>query len=238
MGCGSEPKQKESAQLHLQLAISLIEKEDFPVALKELLIAQDLDSTNAEVQSQLGNVYFIRDRYDLAEEHFRRAVQLKPDFTDAKNNLARIYIETSQNGLAEGLLKEVLQDYTYSYFPRAYFNYGLLEFKRKNYKLSITFLLKSLEKDRENCLGHIYIGRSFLELTENQSAVDELTKSIKFCQPMQIDDAHYYSAIALFRNNQKDLALTRFEELIKIYPTGKNRDNAKKMIEVIKKGHL
>lgn len=237
-GCGTEPKQVESAALHLQLGVSLIQKEIYPAALKELLIAQDLDPRNANTQSYLGFVYFVRERYDLAEEHYKRAVSINPKFTDAKNNLARIYIETSQNKLAEGLLKEVFQDYTYGDFPRAYLNMGILEFNRKNYKNALVQLRKSLEKDRENCISHVYIGRSYLEVGDNALAVEQLNHAIHFCESTPIDDAHYYDAIALFRNNQKDLAATRFEELLKLYPNGKNRESAKKMLDVIRKGNL
>ncbi len=238
LGCGTTPQQSESAKLHLQLAVSLIEKDNYPLALKELLIAQDLEPSNPVVQSYLGLVYFNRDRYDLAEEHYKRAVRLKSDFTDAKNNLARVYVESSQYKLAEKYLKEVLDDYTYTDFTKAYINYGLLEFKRKNYKQALVFLFKNLEKDRENCLSQVYVGRSYLELAENRLAVEQLNKAIAFCQPLEIDDAHYYNAIALFRNNQKDLAQIRFEELLKLFPVGKNRENARKMLDVIKKGTL
>lgn len=237
-GCSTPVKQQESASLHLQLALGLIEKENYPSALKELLVAQDLDSHNPFVQFYLGYVYSIRERFDFAEQHYKKALDLKSDFTEARNNLARVYIEVFKYPLAQKELNIVLQDYTYNNFAGAYFNYGLLEFQQKNYKQALTYFYKNLEKDRENCMSHVYVGRSYLELLENAMAVDELNKAIGFCESHQIDDAHYYDAIALYRNNQKDLAVIRFEELLKLFPTGKNRENAKKMISVIRKGNL
>lgn len=237
-GCVTTQKKSEQASLHLQLAMSLIQQQNYPVALQELLISQDLDPSNADTQAYLGFVYFIRERNDLAEKHFKKAVQINPKFSDAKNNLARVYVETGRSKEAEVLLKEVLNDYTYSDFSRAHFNYGLLEFNRKNYKSSLASFNKSIQQDRENCLAHVYIGRNYLELSQSSIAVEELNKAIQFCQPLQVDDAHYYNAIALFRSNQKDLAVIRFQELLKIYPAGKNRENAKKMLDVIKKGNL
>lgn len=236
--CVTGKKQVEQADLHLQLAISFLQKENYPAAVKELLISQDLDPANADTQSYLGFVFFLRDRYDLSEKHYKKAVELNPKFSDAKNNLARVYIELSKLNLADSLLKEVLQDYTYPGFSKAYFNYGLLEFNRKNYQLSLSYFNKNLQEERENCLARVYVGRNFLELGQASLAVEELNKAIQFCQPVQVDDAHYYNAIALFRNNQKDLAVVRFQELLKIYPSGKNRENAKKMLDVIKKGNL
>jgi type IV pilus assembly protein PilF len=236
--CGTTPQQAESAHLHLQLADSLIEKENYPSALKELLIAQDLEPSNAIVQSHLGYIYFSRERYDLSEDHYKRAISLNPDFTEAKNNLARVYIETAQNKKAETLLKEVLTDYTYNDFPRAYANYGILEFNRKKYKTALAYFRKTLEKDRENCFAQVYVGRCYMEMGDPKHAADQLNKAVNFCQPLQIDEAHYYGAIALFRSNQKDLATLRFEELLKVFPSGKNRENARKMLDVIKKGKL
>jgi len=237
-GCVTTKKQTDQAALHLQLAVNLIQQQNYPVALQELLTAQELDASNADTQAYLGYVYFMRERIDLAEKHFKKAVSLNPKFSDAKNNLARVYIETSRPKEAEVLLKEILEDYTYTNFPRAYFNYGLLEFNRKNYRASLGFFTKTIQQDRENCLAHVYIGRNYLELKQTPVAVEELNKAINFCQPLEVDDAHYYNAIALFRNNQKDLAAIRFQELLKIYPSGKNRESAKKMLDVIKKGNL
>lgn len=237
-GCVSNQKQSEKAALHLQLAIGLMQQQNYPVALQELLVAQDLDNRNADIQAYLGTIYFIRERLDLAEKHFKKAVELNPRFSDAKNNLARVYAETMRLNEAEKLLKEILEDYTYPDFARAYFNYGLVEFHRKNYKLALNYFGRTLQQDRENCLAHVYVGRSYLELGQNNFAVDELNKAISFCQPLQVDDGHYFNAIALYRNNQKDLAVIRFQELLKIYPAGKNRENTKKMLDVLKKGKL
>ena len=239
-GCSTlkSADQQESADLHMQIAISYIQKDNLPTALKELLIAEDLAPKNASVQSNLGLVYFMRDRFELAEKHYLRAISFRPDFTEAKNNLARVYIETDQLRKAEPLLRDALKDLTYSDYSLIYGNYGVLEFKRKNYMAAKDYLKKSLTTDRENCMSHVYLGRSYLELGELGLATDQLEKGIAFCQPVGIDEAHYYAALAFFRNSQKDRAMVRFEELIKIFPNGKNNEKAKKMLALIKKGSL
>ncbi|MBC7743074.1 MAG: tetratricopeptide repeat protein [Bdellovibrionaceae bacterium] len=238
-GCKSiPPVNKETGDLHSQIAIAHIEKGNYPLALKELLIAQDINPNDATIQSNLAHVYFMRQRYDLAEDHYKRAIAMQPAFTDAKNNLARVYIETSQYRQAENLLKIVLADLTYVDFSRAYANYGILEFNRKNFPRALSYFKKSLENDRENCITHVYLGRAYLELKENLLAASQLEKAVGFCNPLEIEDAHYYSAIALFRNGQKDRAIFRFEELIKLYPNSKFLDRAQKMLEVLKKGAL
>lgn len=231
----SEEK-NETAELHLQIANDYLKKENYPIALKELLIAEDLDPNNPAVQANLGLVYFMRERYELSEKHYKKAISIKPDYTDAKNNLGRVYVEIGQYKQAEVLLKDVLSDLTYIDFPKAYANYGVLEFKRKNYASATGYFKKSLERDRENCYTQVYLGRCYLELKDTTYAVLQLEKAIPFCQQIGADEAHFYSAIALYRNDQKDKARIRFEELIRLFPSGYNIEKAQKMLELLKKG--
>ncbi len=240
-GCtsmNSNPDQQESADLHMQIAVSHIQKDSLPTALKELLIAEDLAPRNASVQSNLGLVYFLRERYELSERHYLKAISFRPEFTEAKNNLARVYAEIGQYRKAEPLLIEALKDLTFTDYASVYANYGILEFKQKQYARAKYFLKKSLDTDRENCFTHVYLGRTYMELIELNLATDELEKGISFCQPINVDEAHYYGALAFYRNNQKDRAMVRFEELIKLFPNGKNNEKAKKMLALIKKGSL
>jgi type IV pilus assembly protein PilF len=239
-GCKSMPnaENQETAELHMQIAVSYIQKDNLPSALKELLIAEDLAPKNAAVQSNLGLVYFLRDRFELSERHYLQAISFRPDYTEAKNNLARVYTETGQYRKAEPLLQEALKDLTFNDYPSVYANYGILEFKRKHYASATNYLKKSLEIDRENCLTQVYLGRSYLDMNELTLASDQLEKAISFCQPQGIDEAHYYAALAYYRNSQRDRAMVRFEELIRYFPTGPNNEKAKKMLALIKKGTL
>ena len=208
------------------------------MALKELLISEELDPSNSETQAQLGLVYFMRERYELSEKHYRRALSLRPDFTDAKNNLARSYIELGQFKKAEVALKEVLSDLTYNDYPRALANYGVLEFRKKNYPKAVEYLKKSLERDRENCFTQVFLGRSYLEMQDLSTAVKQLDRAVGFCVPIDNDEAHYYAAISYLRDKQKEQARLRFEELVKLFPNGPHAEKSRKALELIDKGAL
>src|SRR4051812_12159095 len=161
--CATSSANAERAQNRLDLAIALLKGENYPAALKELLLAEEEDPKNPYVQHALGTVYFRREKFELSEKHYLKALSLKPDFTQVRNDLARAYVETDRFTRAEELLKKSLEDMTYSNYPQTYANMGLLEFKRNNFPLAITYFKKSLEKDRENCETQVYLGRAFLE---------------------------------------------------------------------------
>ena len=240
LGCATQStaENENLASLHLNIGIEYIKTENYPLALKELLIAEGLDSKNPFVNANLGLVYFMRERYELAEKYYKKAISIKPDFTDAKNNLGRAYVEIGKYKQAENLLNEVLQDLTYTGFTKAYANFGILEFKQKNYMSAINYLKKSLERDRENCFTQVFLGRCYLELKDNAFAVTQFEKAIPLCLTLDSDEAYFYSAIALYRNNEKNKSKLRFEELIRRFPSGNNVEKAQKMLELIKKDAL
>jgi type IV pilus assembly protein PilF len=231
----TEEENAIKADLNLQIAMSYIKSGNYPLALKQLLIAEELNPKSEVVQVHLGFVYYLRESYELAEKHYQKALRLKPDFSEAKNLMARMYIDTNRYNQAEELLQQIIQDLTYQDFPKAYGHYGLLEFKRKKYSAAVPHLKKSLERDRENCETNVLLGRSYLEMDQLALAVPQLDKSIPFCMSLESDEAHYYSAIALYRAGQKSKSRFRFEELTKLFSNGKHYEKAQKMLEIIRK---
>lgn len=231
-------RSEERADLHMHLGVSYMQQGNYPIALKELLAAEELNPNNPLIQNNLGLLYFIRDKLELAAKHFSRAYELDKKFTDAKNNLARVYVELKQFAIAQRLLDEVLADLTYPYAIKAHMNYGLLEFNRNRFKDAKKHFKTVLEQEREDCFAHVFLGRSFLELKETQQASNQLEKATVFCKMINVDDAHYFSAIALYRLGAKDESLIRFKELLSTFPQAKYREQSRKMIDIIEKGAL
>ncbi|MFN3455273.1 MAG: tetratricopeptide repeat protein [Pseudobdellovibrio sp.] len=236
--CANKQKAEEKANLHMQLGLSYLERQEYALALKELLSAEEADPNNSLVQNNLGLVYFIREKYDLSIKHFSNAYNLNKKFTEAKNNLARTYIEIKDYKKAQILLDEVLADLTYTETAKAYMNYGLLEFNQDHFKNAKIYFKKTLQTYRDDCYAKLYLGRCSLELKETAAALAQLEKATTFCKDIGVDGAHYYAAIANYRSGRKDQALIRFKEVISQFPNGAYRDQAKKMINLIEKGTL
>lgn len=231
-------RSEERAELHQQLGVSYMQQGNYPLALKELLAAEELDNENPYLQNNLGLLYFAREKFELSAKHFARAYDIDPKYTDAKNNLARVYVELKKFSEAQSLLNEVLADLTYPFAIKAHMNFGLLEFKREKFSEAKKYFKQVLSQNREDCYAQVFLGRSFLELKENKQAVDQLEKATTFCKVINVDEAHYFSAIALYRLGEKDLSLIRFKELLALFPQAKYRDQSKKMIDIIEKGTL
>lgn len=215
LGCASKgPNNTDLAQVHFRVGTNHLEKGLFPDALKELLEAQDLDPKDALIQNNLGLTYFMRERYELAETHLRRAIQINKQFTDARNNLARVLIEQKKYKEARFYLEIVFEDLTYPQPGKAYINLGLSYFREGNFVAAKEAFLKSIGFDRENCLAQNYYGRSLLELNEHAKAIQAFDQATGYCVKVNFDEPIYYSAIAYYRMGDLIKARSRLESLL------------------------
>lgn len=229
------PRDAERAGLLLRLGTSQIEAGDYPKALRSLLEAEKLDPSNAAIQNNLGMVYFLRDRLDLAEKHVAQAIRLKSDFSDAKNNLGRIYIEQGKPESAIPLLQNVLKDLTYERPAKATLNLGIAYFKMQRYPEARNLFNKTLSFGRDNCMAQSYLGRSFYESKDYLKASETLDLAVGFCKVLQFDEPHYYSALSYYQLGERKKAESRLEEVAKMYSQGKYSGQAKSMLETIRK---
>ncbi len=226
----------EQSDLHQRMGLSLYDQGNYPMALREFLIAEKLNPNNPVVQNNLGLTYFMRERYALSEKHVKRALKLNPNYTDARNNLARILIEEGKYKEAEGELILALNDLTYTGQDRIYLNLGLVFFNQSQYEKARDHFVKSVGLQRDSCTGHSFLGRTYFELKNYEKASEVLDNAIGFCQKNFFDEPHYFSALTYYRLGQVEKAAARFEEILKLYPQGQYRDKSRAMLELLKKG--
>ncbi len=235
-GCTTfDLRRAELASIKMQMGMSELEKGNLPLSLKYLLEAEELNHKDVQIQNNLGLVYFLRKKFDQSMKHFSRALEIDDKYTEARNNLARVYIELKQYDKAERLLAVAVEDLTFANYISAYNNMGLTKFQLKKYDEALNWFTKSVESFREDCFSQLYLGRTLLELKQNRQAAARLDMASYFCKQSQIDEAHYFSAIAYYRLGRVDQSLNRFQDVIKLFENGPNRDNAREMIQLIQK---
>lgn len=234
VSCASS-HQKEEALLHLEMGSAFLQTGRYPEALRELLLAEKADPTNPIVQNNLGLVYFIREKSDVANTHLKKAVELKSDYTEARNNWSRVLIELGQYDKAISELRTVLKDLTYSDTSKAFTNMGLAYFRRGQYRDAKKYLSQALKTNRENCLAYTLFGRSQMELGDIKSAATSLDSAVVLCQPVEFDEPHYFAGIAYKRLGQREKAIARLEEVVRLYPAGKYNRKAQDMLNSISK---
>ncbi|RME16469.1 MAG: tetratricopeptide repeat protein [Bdellovibrio sp.] len=225
---------KDRAFLYFKIGTGHLEKGHPELALASLLDAERLDPRNHLIQNNLGLAYLLKGKLLLAEKHFRKALAIKPKYTEARNNLGRTLIEQGAYNEAIQQIKIGLQDLTYPFPERLYFDLGLAYFLKNKYKKALQAFEKALEHKPQNCGPQLYLGRSYFELKQYQKASVALDQALSFCQKNEREEAAYYAALSYFHLGQREESLTRLEELLTKYPKGLFSKRAKDMIAIIK----
>ncbi len=233
-GCATPQKDIETSQLHLRIGTAHLIKGNYPGALKELLQAERLDPRNPVVQNNLGLVYFLREKPDLAANHLKRALELKPSYSDARNNYARALIELGRFDQAIAELQQVLGDLTYEDPAKAWVNLGLAYFRRGDFKAARDKLAEAIKLNRDHCLGQTLYGRSLLELGELPQAAQSLDNAVVICTNAKFDEPYYYSGLTYYKLGRTSSAIARMEEIVKLYPQGRYAKKAESMLKLMK----
>lgn len=233
-GCASPTKdKKERAQLYLQIGTGYLSKGNYPLAMSELLRAEELDPTNPMILNNLGLVYYLRGRTKQAENKFREAVRMEARFSDAKNNLARTLMDQKRYPEALKLLHEVEGDLTYTAPEKTFSNLGMAYFEQGKYDKAEGYLARSIEIRRQNCATANYYGRTLLEMKKIKESAQILDQAIEYCRPAKFEEPIYFSAMSYFTLGEKEKSRARLEELLKEYPKSKFVAKAKGMLELL-----
>jgi tetratricopeptide (TPR) repeat protein len=234
-GCQSLEQREQRANLILQSGVALYDAGRYPEALRELQRAYKENPRSPVIANALGLAYQARGRADLAIKYMLEAISLAPDYTEARNNLVRMYIDTKEYSKAQQQLSLVKKDLTYAALDKVYINEGLLYFDQKKYEDALDPFEKAINYSRENCSAHHFYGKSLFELKRYAEAATALDRAIIFCQKTGSDEPHYLSALAHYRAGDKRKAAARFEEITKLYPNGEYYEKSKSLLEIVKK---
>ncbi len=110
----TENKSFEIAQDSKSLGEAYMNQGNYTAALKELMDAEKTLPNDPYLQNDLGLVYLAKQRLDLAERHFSKAIALKPDYIPAKNNLGTVYLKQNRWDDAINLFKVISENLLYA----------------------------------------------------------------------------------------------------------------------------
>jgi Tfp pilus assembly protein PilF len=98
---------QESATINLGLAY--LGKGDYPKALSLIRSVVAANPANAKAHFNLGRIYVVLDKNDLATVSYRRAIELNPDYVAARYQLALLFLKNKDGSGAREQFEEVVR---------------------------------------------------------------------------------------------------------------------------------
>ncbi|HET7152755.1 MAG TPA: tetratricopeptide repeat protein, partial [Candidatus Kapabacteria bacterium] len=161
-----------------------------------------------------GEVFMAAGKYDSADVHFQRAIELKDDYVDAFQGLGKSYYEQKQFVKAIGAFNNAIKYQGHSPSAIALYDLGIAYAAADSFKQGTLYLSKAVEMDKSNtdavlALGDLYSkgGVFILAKEQYETALRMDPKSVI---------THRKLAQAFDRNGETDSAIAEYNKVLAI----------------------
>ncbi len=211
--CKHIPTERElqGAQIHYDLGIQAQTTGDLQGAFKEYEEALRLDPNFPEAHNATALLYHLTfQRMDDAITHYRRALEIRPAFSEAKVNLANVYLDQARYDEAIALYEQVLNDILYVTPYIAQANLGWALFKKGELKRAVERTKAAVTTNPKFCLGFKNLGT----LYDAQGDVEESCRSFgKFQEACpEAAEAHFRAGVCQAKLGRTDAAKKSFAD--------------------------
>lgn len=202
----------------IQAADGALVEKDPTGALQYLKDAERFDPDIPDLYHTQALAYYQKHDLESAIISARKAVGLKPDFSEANNTLGHYLLEKGSMKESETYLLRAANDPLYRDSFRPLTNLGILFYRKGDLRNSERYLDRAIATRSDlSCLAHYYRGHIRIKEGNLKEALADYEKSVKkLCGGY--GDAHYALGVALEKNKQYDLARKKFVEIKERYP--------------------
>lgn len=233
---GEAPKRMSSherAMMLINLAAANITEGDGTQALQALKESEEIDNSIPETYYLYSLAYHLKGEKGLAVQSVRKAIELRPNYSKAKNTLGKLLLDQGKYAEAEKFLKEAVADLLFDEAYLAKANLGILYYKQMNYEKAMPFLTQALrEGGRTTCVAAYYRGQIYLEKNQLDYALADFNRSSKeSCA--RISDAHLAKGQTLIRMKKYDQARAKMLEIEQLFPLTEASEKAAQYLKEI-----
>jgi Tfp pilus assembly protein PilF len=221
-----EPTRTERARMLVEIANSAIVEGDAISALEHLIRAEKEDSELPELYHSKALAYYMKRDTATAIAQARKAVQLKPDYSDANNTLGKLLIDAGQPEQAIAPLSTAAKDPIYRDAYKPLTNLGILYYRRGSYEQADQYLSRAIEDaPAVACVAYYYRGHLRLRDSRFDDAQKDYDSAGKrSCTGFA--DARLALGIAYQRGKRYDLARKTFMDVSSRFPNTKVAEQA------------
>ncbi len=234
LGCATEGASNKNpvysktdrSRMLIQVANSALLSGDPTGALQSLMRAEQEDDGLPELHHSKGLAYLMKHDPEKALQCVKKAVRLKPNYSDANNTLGKLLIDSGQYDEAIPPLQLAAQDALNREAYKAWTNLGILSYRRGDYRQSEVYMSRAIEEAPAlSCVAYYYRGQIRVRNKQWKIAIGDYSEaSKKLCS--QFGDAYLALGMAYQQDQKFELARKTFLEIQRRYPNTKLAEQA------------
>ncbi len=231
-GCGADrAAQKKKAATLADMGNAMAAEGNTRGGLQKLLEAAKLDPENADIYQQIALVFRSLGDYQLSLKYFRKALELRPQFSEAINNMGTVYLLMGDWPKAITCFKEAAADIKYQTPQYAYNNLGLAYYNMGDTKKAIQNYETALRLSRSYAVVYLNLARLYEKKGDLIEAEANYREAILY-RPKD-PAGHMGLARLLMKQGKKEEAKESLIVIIKDDPRGLEGREARKLLATL-----
>jgi len=149
---------------------------------------KSLPETSAVVHLNIGDLYLKRGNRAEAIREYQRAIELKPRYPEAMNNLGLAYQRSGDSLMAERSFKDAIS--IDSRFSKAYSNLGTLYLRQGRNKEGLTWLQQAVRNDSNDAIACSNLGHAYRRANDVNGALRSYLRALTIDPSRAVDHFH------------------------------------------------
>ncbi len=262
VGCASRPKRDpDQAQIRFQLAAGYFRDQRVEAAIEELQKAIQADPDNADSYNMLGIIalkqghdYLMQletssclkgtdaemvradalAKFRQAEQEFRKAVTLRPEFPEAWNNLSVSLLQEQAWEAAIDAARNALKDPSYATPELARGNLGWAYYQKRDLQNAWKELHEALSRNPGFCVGRYRLAKVYVDRGDVRQAAEILEPLFADSKRCPIQEAYLLGGLVSERTNAREKAQELFQRCADMAPRSCVADECRQYAQLIR----
>ena len=185
----------------------------------------------ARREFERGSAALSKGKDEEGVEHLRKAVEIYPDFLQARLLLASAHMKARRFEEAEAALARAVETDPHS--VAALVSLGEARRRLKKYTEAETALDAALKLDETSWQGHLALGRVYLDTDQFKKAAPHIGRTLQL-KP-DLPEAHLLGGNILLKVGEPARALAEYEEYLRLAPEGEYAAPTRELIGKLRK---
>lgn len=238
-GCAGDLKfKKKQSEVTRNIGEAYLAEGNYTSALRELLNAEKIYANDPLLQNYLGLAFQAKGLYQEAVAHYKKAMEIQPDYAPAYNNLGATYLEMKQWDAAIEVFKELSNNILYSTPQYAHLNLGWAYYNKGDYTTSEVYYNKAIKHYQDGFARDLVYVKALRGLGKTNLAMGNIKKAEETFEeawelapefpPLIMDVADIRRTLG-----KKKQAITAYRKVIEVVPGSDLAKKAKQALSIL-----
>jgi tetratricopeptide (TPR) repeat protein len=232
LSCGGKmvEERREDVSLSNQkaLAVASLRRGNLQQAVEDIKKAEGINDRDPDVHLIKGVIYFALKDYKESEASYKRAIELKPDYSEARYNLCGLYLTLDNLDRAIEQCSKAASDVVYKSRVNALTSLGTAYFRKGDTNKAKEYYEQALQLNPAFVYTHNELGKLYLATGKEEEAIEEFKKAIDGYN--LYDEAYYNLGLAYLKIGKTADACQSFKRVVEVSPTSAFGVNAKSYV--------